>query len=217
MKRIIAPSILSADFTKMNEGVATIEKSGAHLIHVDVMDGSFVPPITFGQQMVSSLKKITKLPLDVHLMVVNPSNQIDSFIDSGADLLTIHYEAEKNIEQALKKISSKGVQCGLSIKPDTPVSEIEEYLGIVDLVLVMTVNPGYGGQSMIPSSLQKVNILHEIRKKEGYNFIISIDGGVSLETLPEINKVSPDILVCGSAFFKEKNPSELVKKLATIF
>lgn len=217
MERIIAPSILSADFTNMSDGVKKIENSGASLVHIDVMDGNFVPPITFGQQMVASIRNITNLPLDVHLMIVNPSSQIESFVKAGSDYITIHYEAEKNVKSLLTKIRDYGVKCGLSIKPNTPVSDVKELLGLVDLFLVMTVEPGFGGQSMIMESLKKVQTLKEIRAEKGYNYSISIDGGVSLDTLSEINEVNPDILVCGSAFFKEKNSKELVTKLATFF
>lgn len=211
-ERKIAPSILSADFSQMGEGIKAIETAQAHWVHIDVMDGQFVPPITFGHKMVEDIRPLTKLTLDVHLMVNNPERQIESFAKAGADYLTVHLESSVHIHRTLGRIRELGCRPGISIVPSTPVSLLKEVLSLVDLVLIMTVNPGYGGQSMIPSCLDKVTELKEIRAKQGYDWLISIDGGVNHETLPLVEKVNPEVLVAGSAFYKAEDKADFVRK-----
>jgi len=211
---MIAPSILSADFSRMGQDVDEINQSGAHWLHVDIMDGNFVPPITFGHKMVKDLRSHSSLPFDVHLMVDHPDQHIQDFINAGADYITFHLEAVHHSHRLLGQIKDLGAKAGISIVPSTPVEWLLPLLDQVDLVLVMTVNPGFGGQSLIPSSLEKVNILRGYRKEKNLDFLISIDGGASLETLPQIEKAGPDVIVTGSAFFKASNRAQFIKKMA---
>lgn len=207
MKIKVAPSILAADFSAMGEAVKKIEAAGADLVHCDVMDGSFVGPITFGGQMVKSIRKLTALPLDVHLMIEHPKTQIKFFAEAGADVITVHYEACEKIsasylKETLELIKSYGVKCGAVINPDTPAEKIYPVLPLCDMVLVMSVFPGYGGQKFIPSSLVNVGKLREyaavIGKKD---MSIEIDGGVNAQNAKEIIAAGADVLVAGSAVF----------------
>ena len=191
-----------------------IETSGAHMVHMDVMDGVFVPNITFGHKMVQDIRKRTKLPLDVHLMVVNPENQIRNFIDAGADMLTFHIEASVHAHRTITMIRESGISAGISLVPSTPVSSVSEILEFADLVLVMTVNPGFGGQKMITGCVRKIAELAEIREKKGYHYRISVDGGVNAETAPAIRRAGADILVSGSVFFNAEQPDDIVKLLS---
>ncbi len=210
---IVAPSLLSAKFNDLEKSIEIIEKSGADWVHLDVMDGSFVPVITFGHKMVSDLRPLADLPFDVHLMVKHPETFIDSFAAAGADYITIHEEATVHINRVIQQIRLSGKKPGISIIPSTPVSHIMELLPFVDLVLIMTVNPGFGGQSMIDNCLLKVSLLKEIKKEKGYNFVIEIDGGVNIDTYEKAIKAGTEVLVTGSAFFKAKNHAEYVKLL----
>lgn len=199
--KILAPSLLSADFSNLTEAFEAIEKNGGKAIHIDVMDGQFVPEITYGQPVVRSVRKLSKLPFDVHLMVEKPELQIESFAKAGADWITFHLEAAVHSHRIIQHIHELGKKAGISIVPSTPVSALEELLEYVDIVLVMTVNPGYGGQVLIPSCVEKVKELKRIREEKGYNFLISVDGGVNSETLKTVLDAGTDIVVSGSAFF----------------
>lgn len=216
-KRIqIAPSILSADFSAMRNAVCEVEESGAGILHLDVMDGVFVPQITFGPKLVSDLRPHSDLVFDAHLMVVNPENHIRQFIDAGCDWITIHQESCIHLNRALSMIREGGAKCGISIVPSTPVSAITPLLDMVDLVLVMTVNPGFGGQKMIQSCLDKVVQLAGLRAEEDYSFMISVDGGVNLETVQDVAAAGADIAVAGSAFFSEVDKAGFIQRMDTL-
>ncbi len=219
MKTKIAPSILSADFSKMGEEIRKIELGGADLVHCDVMDGSFVEPITFGGQMVKNLRPVTKLELDVHLMIEHPKTQIKFFAEAGADIITVHYEACKKIsdtylEETLKLIRSYGIKCGAVVNPDVPVENIFPVFDICDMVLLMSVFPGYGGQKFIPEVLEKVKTARAYAVKTGRpDMDIEIDGGVTEENAAEIKAAGANVLVAGSAVFKSQNVSKTIAAL----
>ena len=215
MKKVkIAPSILSADFSKMGEEVRSLEASGADLVHCDVMDGVFVPNITFGIKMVEDLRKVTSLPLDCHLMIVNPEKYVDKFAAAGADIITVHYEACKDkLADVLQQIKNAGVKCGAVINPDTPVSAIADVIPLCDMVLVMSVFPGFGGQKFIPSVLDKVREIRAIADGLGQELDIQIDGGINAETALLAREAGANILVAGNAVFKAENRAEMIAKL----
>lgn len=198
---ILAPSLLSADFTNLSSELKKIEENNASLVHIDVMDGSFVPQITFGHPVVKSIRKCTKLPFDIHLMVEHPENQVKTFAESGADIITFHYEAAVHHCRIISEIHDCNCKAGISIVPSTPVSAITEILPYVDLILVMTVNPGYCGQKLIFECLKKVEQLKKIRQESGFGYIISVDGGVNNETLPPVLEAGADVVVSGFSFF----------------
>ncbi len=215
MKKIkLSPSILDSDFTRIKYTINLLKKSNVDFIHFDVMDGNFVPNLTFGPKFISQIRKLTDLPFDVHLMIKNPEKYIDDFIDAGSDYITIHYEATKNIIPIFKKLKTKRVKTGISIKPKTDVNKIINYLKFLDLVLIMSVEPGFGGQKFMPEVLDKIKILKKFKKK--YEFLISIDGGINPDTAPLACDAGVDILVSGSAIFKSKNPIKIIKKLYNI-
>lgn len=216
MKKVkIAPSILSADFSKMGEEVCSLQECGADLVHCDVMDGVFVPNITFGIKMVEDLRKVTSLPLDCHLMIVNPEKYVDKFAAAGADYITVHYEACKdNLASVLKQIKAAGVKCGAVINPDTPVCAIADCIPLCDMVLVMSVFPGFGGQKFIPSVLDKVREIRAIADGLGLDIDIQIDGGINAETAVLAREAGANVLVAGNAVFKAENRAEMIKKLA---
>lgn len=201
---LLAPSLLSADFSDLKSAVKKIEDDGGSIVHIDVMDGQFVPQITYGQPVIKSIRKLTKLPFDVHLMVEKPELMVDSFAESGADWITFHYESTVHIDRFINHIHDLGKKCGISIVPSTPVTAISEILHLVDLVLVMSVNPGFGGQSFIPYSLKKIEELKKIREEKQLDFKISVDGGVNEKNWPDVASAGADILVSGSAFFSGK-------------
>lgn len=209
----IAPSILSADFTAIASAIDRIEQSGADWIHLDVMDGHFVPNLTFGPKMVADIRKLTTLPLDVHLMVQNPDISIPWYIESGADHITFHSEACVHAHRAVQQIQAARVRAGISIVPSTPVAAIEPLLDCVDIVLVMSVNPGFGGQQFIPSTLQKVSQLARARDNAGARYDIVIDGGVNQGTGQQLAAAGADVLVSGSAFFQAPEPARFVQAL----
>lgn len=199
--KILAPSLLSADFSDLSKAIKFCEEKNAGFIHIDVMDGRFVPQISYGQPVIKSIRKLTTLPFDVHLMVEKPEDAVESFADSGADWITFHQESTVHIDRLIHRIHDLGKKAGISIVPSTPISAIENVLSLVDLVLVMSVNPGFGGQKFIPYCLEKVTLLDSIRKDKKYNYLISVDGGVNSENVQTVLKAGADIVVSGSAFF----------------
>lgn len=201
-KHILAPSLLSADFRNLGEALAKVENAGSGAVHIDVMDGSFVPEITYGEPVIRSVRSCTSLPFDVHLMVEKPENHIKLFADAGADWITFHIEATNHANRVIQMIHEMGKKAGVAVNPGTPLSAISEILEYADLILVMTVNPGWGNQSMIPSTLEKVRKLKEIRQEKSYGYMISVDGGVNEKTLASVIEAGTDVVVSGSAFFK---------------
>ena len=204
----LAPSILSADFAHLADQVARATEGGGSLIHVDVMDGHFVPNLTVGPPLVKSLRKATPLPLDCHLMIENPDQFIAEFAEAGADWISVHQEACRHLDRTLHLIKSHDCQAGVVINPATPVETLSEVLGIVDYVLVMSVNPGFGAQKFIPATLGKMKKLAEIRAKRGYSYRIEVDGGVALETVADVVRAGAEILVAGNAVFGKGDPKQ---------
>lgn len=198
---ILAPSLLSADFANLGNAIKLIEEKNAGFVHIDVMDGSFVSQITFGHPVIKCIRPLTKLPFDVHLMIDHPERQIETFKEAGADYITFHCENVEDIDGVIDQIHACGIKAGLAIKPKTPVSVIEKYLSKLDLLLVMTVEPGFGGQKIIPECVSKVSELVEIRKNKNMNFLISVDGGVNESTIQSVIDAGSDVIVSGSAFF----------------
>ena len=209
----LAPSILSADFARLGDEARAAIEGGAQLLHVDVMDGHFVPNITIGPPVVASLRKAVTVPLDVHLMIENPDQFIPAFVDAGADWISVHQEACIHLNRTLELIKSHTVKAGVVINPATPVQTLGEVLDVVDYVLVMSVNPGFGGQKFIPGSLEKVRKLATMRNAKGLDYRIEIDGGVSLNNVAEIAKAGAEILVAGNAVFGKGNVKDNVRNL----
>ncbi len=203
-KTLLAPSLLSADFSDLTSAIKKIENEGGSIVHIDVMDGAFVPQITYGQPVIKSIRKLTGLPFDVHLMVEKPELMVDSFAEAGSDWITFHYESTVHIDRLIHHVHSLGKKCGISIVPSTPVSFISEVLHLVDLVLVMSVNPGFGGQSFIPYTLDKISELKKLREERKLDFLISVDGGVNEKNFSQVAEAGADILVSGSSFFSGK-------------
>ncbi len=215
MKKIqIAPSILSADFSKMGEEIINLEKCGADLVHCDVMDGVFVNNITFGLKMIADIRKITKLPLDCHLMIVHPEKYVERFAKAGADIITVHYEAcQDNLKEVLQLIKSAGAKCGAVINPDTPVEKIADVIPMCDMVLVMSVFPGFAGQKFIPEALDKLRQVKAIVEQSGKDIDIEIDGGITEENVEEVKKAGANVIVAGNTVFKAQDKTACIAKL----
>ena len=213
----IAPSLLSADFSKLQEDITLMEQGGADLHHVDVMDGHFVPNITFGPFIVKAIKKCASIPLDVHLMIEKPELYIEDFAKAGSDYITVHVEACPHIHRTVQQIKSTGVKAGVSLNPGTPLSSIEEVLGDVDLILIMSVNPGFGGQSFIESSLDKIKRLRAILTERGLDHVeIEIDGGVKLDNIDRVAEAGVDIFVSGSGIYKAADPKKMIADMKAV-
>ncbi len=212
----LAPSILSADFSALAEDVKKIEDGGADYIHIDVMDGHFVPNISFGAAVMKSLNQKTELPYDVHLMIENPDQYIGDFVTPKTEYITVHQEACIHLHRTIQLIKSKGIKAGVSINPATPVSVLEYILPEVDMVLIMSVNPGFGGQKFIPSALDKVKELNSLRQKKGLDFLIEIDGGITLDNAELVAKAGVDIAVAGSAVFGAEDVTARVAEFKRI-
>jgi len=209
----LAPSILSANFARLSEEVQAAAAGGGTVVHVDVMDGHFVPNITIGPPVVRSLRKATELPLDCHLMIENPDQFILDFTDAGADWISVHQEACRHLDRTLHLIQSHGARAGVVINPATPVETLDEVLDFVDYVLVMSVNPGFGGQKFIPNALHKIKKLAAIRADRGLNFRIEIDGGIAVDTVVEVVRAGAEILVAGNAVFGKGDPTNNARQL----
>ena len=209
----LAPSILSADFAWLAEQVRAASEGGGTVIHVDVMDGHFVPNLTVGPPLVKSLRKATKLPLDCHLMIENPDQFIAEFVEAGADWISVHQEACRHLNRTLHLIRSHDALAGVVINPATPVETLSEVLDIVDYVLVMSVNPGFGGQKFIPETVRKIRRLADLRSQRGLNYRIEVDGGIGLDTVAEVVRAGAEILVAGNAVFGQGDPKTNAQKL----
>lgn len=209
----IAPSILAADFSRLGDEIQAVKEAGARIIHVDVMDGHFVPNLTIGAPVVASLRKATDLLLDCHLMIEEPDRQLESFVQAGADMISVHQEACRHLDRTLNAIRAAGVEAGAVLNPATPVASLSEVLGLVDYVLIMSVNPGFGGQQFIPHSLNKVRQLVERRADENLHFRIEIDGGMGLDTIGDVVRAGVDIVVAGTSIFHAPSPKEALLQL----
>jgi ribulose-phosphate 3-epimerase len=209
----IAPSILSADFSRLGEEVGAVERAGADLIHVDVMDGHFVPNLTIGPLVVTGLRKLTSLPLDVHLMIEEPERFIEAFAQAGSNWITVHAEVCPQLSRIIKRIRKLNMRPGVVLNPSTPLKTIYSILNEIDLVLLMSVNPGFGGQPFIPSTLKKIERLRKIIDRSGYSLEIEVDGGIKVENIGEVARAGGDIFVSGSGIFKTKDYGETIRRL----
>ena len=209
----IAPSILSGDFAYFGEAVKQAEQGGADYIHVDVMDGHFVPNITIGPKTVSAIKKYTSLPLDVHLMISNPDQYIDNFIDAGADILTIHAEASTHLHRSLRMIKDRDIPCGVALNPATPLCMLDHIIPEIDLLLIMTVNPGFGGQSFIPHLVEKISLAKAKIEEASNNIILQVDGGINKDNIGQMARLGVDICVAGSAVYASGNVKHAISQL----
>lgn len=209
----IAPSILSADFSKLGEEIIAVDQAGADYIHIDVMDGHFVPNITIGPLIVEAVRPVTKLPLDVHLMIENPDHYIETFAKAGANYITVHVEACRHLHRTIQNIKSFGVKAGVVLNPATPVESIQHIIGDIDMVLLMSVNPGFGGQTFIPEVLPKIRKVKEMAEQKGLSVEIEIDGGVNPETARQCIEAGATVLVAGSAVYNQKDYKQAISQL----
>ena len=210
---VLAPSILAADYTRLADEINHCEEAGAQVIHCDIMDGHFVPNISFGPSVVKAVGQATDLFLDVHLMIEEPDRYIEQFIDAGADQITVHYEACPHLHRSLQLIKQHGILAGVAVNPATSLQNIEPVLDLVDMVLVMSVNPGFGGQNFIDATYDRLNQMAVKRREGNFNYLIGVDGGVHLDNIEKISRSGADVLIAGSAVFKAKNKSKRIKEL----
>ena len=209
----IAPSILSADFAKLGEDIVAIDKAGADFIHIDVMDGNYVPNISIGLPVIKSIRKYTEKTFDVHLMIEEPGRFIDDFIAVGADLITVHYEADRHVDRTIQYIKSKGIKAGIVLNPGTPVSMIKDLIPALDMVLIMSVNPGFGGQKFIEYSLDKIAEVKELSEKYNKELLIQVDGGIDASNIKKVVDAGANVIVAGSAVFKDGKVEENIAAL----
>jgi ribulose-phosphate 3-epimerase len=209
----LAPSILSADFANLERDIKMVEQAGAELLHIDVMDGHFVPNITIGAPVVKSLRKVSNLVLDVHLMISQPENYIKDFADAGADIITVHAEAATHLHRLIQMIKKEGCKAAVALNPATPLSVLDYVLEDLDMVLIMSVNPGFGGQKFIPSALDKIKTLRSMINEKNLNIDIQVDGGIGLDNIAEVVSCGANVLVAGSAIFNSPDPALAIKKM----
>ncbi|HKK95546.1 MAG TPA: ribulose-phosphate 3-epimerase [Anaerovoracaceae bacterium] len=212
----LAPSILSADFSKLGDDVKTVFEAGADYLHIDVMDGHFVPNISYGSVVMKSLNGITDISYDVHLMIEDPDKHIEDFITEKTEYITVHQEACVHLNRTIQNIKEHGIKVGVSINPATPISVLAEVLNEVDMILIMSVNPGFGGQKFIPSTINKVKELNKLRKENDYSYLIEIDGGINMGNVKAVKSAGVDIVVAGSAVFGAEDIAKRIKKLKSI-
>lgn len=216
MAHLISPSLLSANFCNLEKDIEMLNNSQADWLHVDVMDGVFVPNISFGQPVIKHIKKIAKKPLDVHLMIVEPDKFFEDYKNCGADIITVHYEACTHLHRSLSKIKQLGMKAGVVLNPHTPICVLEDIIEMCDLVLLMSVNPGFGGQSFIENTYSKIKTLKQLIEKKNPNCLIEVDGGVNTANYKKLIEAGADVLVAGNAVFAAENPTETIKQLKTI-
>jgi len=216
MTKKLAPSILDVDFAHLEREIKKIENGGADLLHLDIMDGNFVPNISFGPRIVESIKSITSLPLEVHLMVEKPENHIKSFINAGGDIIIVHYETSKHLDRLIQNINEAGVKSGIALNPATTLSVIEYLINKIDILLIMTVNPGFGGQKFIPEMIAKIEKARKIIDNQKKSISLAVDGGINLDNISQVVKAGAEIIVAGQIISKSSNPEMTIKKIKNI-